>query len=200
MPPFWIGLALIVALTPCAPATLKATDDLPPATQPATAPASLGTQRAEKLKAGVAAFEMNVWYIGDQDKPFYTVVLHVAPMAIKKSDPFNLYPRINEATAVKMIDLLLGEGDLDRAVDTSLAVNRKQTPTVPGFHLTVSEHLPTQTIEFDEAIGFDLRMLKKLDSLRTFLDGDAARDVDFLINRLSGWRKEWTKQQAANEG
>ncbi len=65
-----------------------------------------------------------------------------------------------------------------------------------GYHFTVAECLATQMIEYDEPIGWDLSTVKKLDALRAVVEGDPGHEMDVLINRLSGFRKQWEKQAA----
>jgi hypothetical protein len=46
---------------------------------------------------------------------------------------------------------------------------------------------------FYEPIGWDLKMLARLDAMAKVLDEDAARKMALLLDRLSGFRKEWQK-------
>ena len=57
---------------------------------------------------------------------------------------------------------------------------------MPGYTLKVGN--------FHEDLGWGLPMLKRLDGLRKVLDGDAAKEMDLLLGRLSGLRKQWEKE------
>ena len=50
-----------------------------------------------------------------------------------------------------------------------------------------------------EILFWDLAMLKRLDSIRKVLDGEAAKQMDALLERLAPLRQEWTKAAADPE-
>lgn len=81
-----------VLLAALAAAPILAADATPPSDRPAvknevtpsTQPSSEAAKRADRLRTVVKSFALSVWYVGPQDKPLYTLVLHVAPMEIRR--------------------------------------------------------------------------------------------------------------------
>jgi hypothetical protein len=84
------------------------------------------------------------------------------------------------------------DGFLDRADDLQSNV-KLPPPTMPGYTLTVA----TKGLQLRQDLGWGLPMLRRLDALRTMLDGDAAKEMDLLLGRLSGLRAQWEKEGAA---
>jgi hypothetical protein len=141
--------------------------------------------RAKQLKADIKTFRLTLTYNGDEDKPYYNLTLSVPPIAYDRSTRFYELVQVSEGQATKIIDHLVGDGFLSKAEDKS----KRPQPTMPCYTLTVGN--------FYEDLGWGLPMLKRLDGLRKVLDGDAAKGMDFLLNRLSGWRKQWEKEAKA---
>ena len=69
-------------------------------------------------------------------------------------------------------------------------------PKMPGYTMQVDVG---QVVFYDD-LGWGLPMLKRLDGLRKVLDGDAATQMDFLLGRLAGHRREWEKAATKKEG
>ena len=157
---------------------------------PTTQPSAKVAARAGQLKAGVKSLSFTLSYRGDQDKPYYRLMLSVQPVVRFKVNSFDLYAQITEQQATKIIDHLMTEGYLDRALD----LNRDESPALPPepyYTMTVHSDGPPRPFGFQEWLGFDLKMLKRLDGVRAVLDGDAAKQMDFLLGRLSGHRRQW---------
>ena len=49
-------------------------------------------------------------------------------------------------------------------------------------------------VELYQALGWDLKMIERLEALQPALAGDAAKDMEFLLARLSGIKREWQKK------
>jgi hypothetical protein len=143
----------------------------------------LGAKRAAILKANVKDFQLGLSYFGSSGKPYYELLLSVPKENIKQSDAFFLVSQLSEDQALKIIAHLADSGALDRAVENDAAV-KLQDPT---YRLKVS----AGELRLSESLGFDLDLLKRLDGLRSVLDGNPAKDMDFLLGRLSGHRKVW---------
>lgn len=154
-------------------------------------PTEQALARAKQLKAGIKTFRLGLYYNGDEDKPFYRLTLKVG--AVEQSGPFQRLVSITEEQATKIIDHLATEGFLDEAFDLR-AKTKQPPPTSPGYVMMAS----IQGIGFQQDLGWGLPMLKRLDGLRTVLDGDAAKEMDFLLGRLTGLRKEWEKAGIGN--
>ncbi len=162
---------------------------------PATQPTPKATARAEQLKAGVKTFTLTLNYRGEQDKPYYRLMLSVQPVVRFKGNAFDVYTQITEAQATKIIDYLITEGFLDRALD----LNRNRSPAPPPeSYYTMAVHVDAN-VGFEEWLGFDMNMLKRLDGLRAVLDDDAAKQMDLLLGRLSGHRKQWETAAPATQ-
>ena len=143
--------------------------------------------RAEQLKAKAKSFRLQLEYNGNQDKPYYNLTLSVPPTGYDRSNPFYRLVQINETQAIKIIDYLAAEGLLDHAVD--LRGNKVLPPAMPGYILTVA----TTEHQLRQDLGWEMQMLKRLDELRKVLEGDAAKEMDVLLGRLAGHRREWEK-------
>jgi inhibitor of cysteine peptidase len=144
-------------------------------------------ERVRALKADLGSFVLRLVYCGDQDKPFYVLVLHVGPME-EKSAPFFEVVTITEAQAARLIDHLAADGFLSRAGPPVSGAGE------PCYVLTVQSK---STGAMAENLGWDAGMLARLDGLRSVMDGDAAKAMDFLVGRLSGLRQMWAKSAAA---
>ena len=156
---------------------------------PATQPTAKAAERAKALNENSGSFRLELWYQGEQDKPYYALTLAVRPIQRRRSSPFQLDVQISEAQAKRIIDHLAAEGFLDQAIDAE----NKAIPAPPGSSYTIKVIYIDQAgrHELHSELGFDLNMLKRLDGLRAVLEGDAAKQMDFLLVRLSGHRRQW---------
>jgi hypothetical protein len=103
-----------------------------------------------------------------------------------KAEDATLVVTVREAQTIKIIDDLATDGFFDRADDLKVKVQRPPH-TMPGYTLTVT----AEEVALREDLGRGLPMLRRLDALRTMLDGDAAKEMDLLPGRLSGLRAQW---------
>jgi hypothetical protein len=160
--------------------------------------ADLAQARAKELKAGIKSFRLQLNYNGDEDKPFYRLALRVG--AVEQSGPFKRLVSITEEQATKIIDHLGADGFLRQAKQWNSLWNTPLKFAKPqGYVLKVSGFADEQgrfrgDLFWYEELGFDPAMLKRLDGLRKVLDGDAAKEMDSLLGRLSGHRRQWTAQ------
>lgn len=101
-----------------------------------------------------------------------------------------LVVRIDKKLAEALLDHLAETGYFARA--DYIAPNMRKTfkrPPAPAYLLTVS----CGGWGFQENLGWDVKMLKRLDALRTVLKGDAAKAMDKLLKALEPQRKKWEK-------
>jgi hypothetical protein len=63
----------------------------------------------------------------------------------------------------------------------------KRVPIGPAYTLQIGK--------FSRNLGWGLPMLHRLDALRKVLDGKAAKEMDVLLGRMSGLRKQWQKEE-----
>ena len=80
--------------------------------------------------------------------------------------------------AKKIIDYLTTEGFLDRAK----LPDRPTKPSVPPQGPT---YVLSRWSDLSENLGWGLPMLQRLDGLRTVLDGEAAKKMDVLLERMA---------------
>lgn len=177
MPRFAIIFLLVAGI----PVAADSQADPPREIKPCPMP---GEFRAKELKEGIKTFRLELNYNGDEDKPFYRLTVSVLPIGPDRNNPFHRIAQVSEEQASKIIDFLAVDGFLTKAVD--LRTKKLPQPKMPGYTLKVGN--------FCEDLGWGLPMLKRLDGLRKMLDGDAAKGMDFLLTRLSGFRKQWEKE------
>jgi hypothetical protein len=190
---FLLSLTLIALL-----ANVRAGQAAPPPAQeprlregaprPAQPPAAAAA-RAAKLNADLKTFTLRIVYIGDEEKPYYRLLLSVPVLPGKDRDnPFFQQARINQAQAGCIVERLAKDGCLDTALDG----NRDRGPVPPKepyYALVVRVEHGGDPSQFEEWLRLDSPLLyQRLDGLRQALDGDAARGLDLLIERLSGHR------------
>ncbi len=163
---------------------------------PAKQPTAKAAARSDQLTAAIKSFRLQLEYNGSQDKPYYNLTLSVPGIAYDRKNAFYPQVRITEEQAQRVIDYLANEGLLDQADDLKPgAVKKYPAPTMPGYTI----RLTTDQIVFLGDIGWGLPMLRRLDGLRKVLDGDAAKQMDLLLGRLAGHRKEWEKAGTKDE-
>ncbi len=150
--------------------------------------------RVRKIKADVKNFTLTLHYRGPQGgkskgklRP-RSLVLSVPQMVVDAVPGFN-YLTISGKQAGKIIDHLASEGFFARSVDTSRM--KMKTPKGPAYTLRVGCSRFSLLMD----LGWDLKMLKRLDGLRKVLDGEAARAMDRLIKRFGGHRRKWENAQ-----
>lgn len=147
------------------------------------------TKRAESMKANIATFRLELNYSGQEDKPFYRLIVSVPVIDQLANNPFHRIVQIKDAEAIRIIDHLARDGFLDQAVD--LRQSERPPLAVPGYSLKAV----TGNISMVEDLGWGLPMLQRLDGLRDVLPETAMKDIEFVLTRLSGLRKQWEAEQ-----
>jgi len=155
----------------------------------ATKPSKLATERANMLKADVKKFSLELAYNGEQDKPYYHLSLKV--LGTDQASIFHLASQISEEQATAIIDQLALDGFLDNAVQGPFK-QPVTPPNGPHYVMTVKLLNPSNLV-FQERLTWDIKMLHRFDELRKLLKDDAARDMDFLLGRMAGHRRQWEK-------
>jgi hypothetical protein len=158
---------------------------------PTTRPTPQAAARAKILKEEIKTFRLDLSYHGEQDKPYYRLLLSVPGISVRRTSPFDLHAQIDEVQAGKIIDHLATEGFLDQAIDA--AFKEIPAPPTPCYTMIVSSGGEAHRHEFYAVLGWGLPMLKRLDGLRAVSDADATKQMDVLLGRLSGLRREWEK-------
>ena len=150
----------------------------------------LGRKREQDLKAGLAAFRLDLRYFGPQDKPFYQLTLSTQPVPQLASDPFHPFVAIDRAQAEKIVALLASDGYLDRAVDELSQDITLRVPKGPTYYLVVqAQDNGVINVRMHEDLGWLPKLLDRLDALKKVLDPKPAAALDTLITRL-GPRRE----------
>jgi hypothetical protein len=156
----------------------------------ATEPSKVATERAGELKADLKTFTLSLNYNGPQDKPYYHLLLSVPqPPGDDRANPFYQHVQVTEKQAEAIIDYLVIEGFFDRAQEAFL-----RTPVPPYYQLSVQVDGKGHPARYGEFLGWNLKMIQRLDGLRKVVEGDAGKAVDILIARMTGHRTEWEKQ------
>ena len=145
-------------------------------------------------------------YWGDQDKPFYQITYHLGDFApAAGNNPFDRVTKLDRDAMLKLLDALAKDGFIAAARD----ISTKDIKPSLGYSLTLTakkkeageefKKLGWQSIKGDghvelyQPLGWDLKMIERLEKLQPALAGDAAKDLEFLLGRLSGLKREWQK-------
>jgi hypothetical protein len=146
-------------------------------------------------------------YSGEQDKPFYQVTYHLGDYdAGDKSNPFNRATKLDREAMLKLLDALAKDGFLAAAEDYST----KKLQPVRGYSLRLTakkfggadefKQPGWQAIQEDghvelyQPLGWNLKMIQRLEALQPSLGGEAAKDMELLLGRLSGLKREWEQK------
>jgi hypothetical protein len=146
-------------------------------------------ERVKLLKADWKKFTLSLRYFGESGKPFYNLTLRVPQI---KDDRPTFWPaaQLNEKQATAIIDHLVKDGYLRRAGNQ--AKKDLKAPAGPTYGLFVRG---PRGLELYEFLGWDLKMLKRLDALNAVLSGEARKKMDLLLGRLSGYRRHWETEK-----
>jgi hypothetical protein len=145
-------------------------------------------------------------YYGDQDKPFYQITYHLGDFdAGASGNPFDRVTKLDREAMLKLLEALAKDGFIAAARDIT---TKDIKPTI-GYNLTLTakkagageefKKLGWQAIKGDghvelyQPFGWDLKMIERLEGLQPALKGEAAKDMEFLLGRLSGLKREWQK-------
>jgi len=151
-------------------------------------------KRAEAMKANAKTFRRVLNHNGERGKPFYGLIVSVPPAACYLNRPFCRIMFVKEQEASRIIDYMARDGFLDHAGD--LGGNVKIPPSaMPGYTMKVM----AGDVSLCEDLGWGLPMIQRLDDLRDSLPDGGKKDMDLLLGRLSGWRKQWEADQPAIE-
>jgi hypothetical protein len=161
------------------------------AESPRKQPTPKAAARAAQLLSGVKAFQIDVLHYGTTDKPFYNLTLSVPWLTRVTEPPFHPLVLIDVDDARKIIGYLLDSGALDNAQEGE-SITPGHAPTTAYYVLNIrAEPKSWQKVVYQESLGWGLPMLDRLEGLRKALQGGAARKMDLLLGRLSGYRKTW---------
>jgi len=158
--------------------------------RPSTAVSKKAATLVRLFKADIARFTLDIRYFGPKDKPYNQLALCAGKMKDRHSRSWPA-AQLTANAARKVIDHLAADGFFDRAKNITLAT--VEMPKGPAYTLMVSGANGQQ---FYESIGWDPKMLARLDALAEVLDGDAAKKMPLLLSRLSGLRKKWQEDAA----
>jgi len=168
-----------------------------PAARAASGPSAKAAARAELLTAGVKSLRLDVLHYGVSDKSLYSLTLTVPWFSRTIEPPFHPLVIIDAEAARKIIGYLAESGALDKAQEGEL-INSDRAPTTAWYVLNVQvtrKYGPK--LVYQESLGWGLPMLNRLEGLRKVLEGDAAKAMDRLLSRLSGYRRQWEQGSAS---
>jgi uncharacterized protein (TIGR03067 family) len=146
----------------------------------------LRTRKAvDMLKANLDSFSLFVSFSGDDKAPYGTIELgtHCSPKS--KTPPHWLgCADLGREGAAKVIDHLAASGFFDRATaipmsDQDARVKFYSSKKEPYYSWQAAAAYKDP--QYHEILGWDQKMLQRLDALRAVLDGDAAKLMDKLL-------------------
>jgi hypothetical protein len=163
----------------------------------------LTTERMKTLRTCESLTAMFRYY-GDQDKPFYEITYHLGDYdATGSKNSFHRDTKLERDAMFKLLDALAKDSFIGKAGD----ISTKDIKPRVGYNLTLVakkkdagdefKKLGWQSINGDghvelyQPFGWDLKMIERLEKLQPALAGDAAKDMEFLLGRLSGLKREW---------
>ena len=127
-----------------------------------------------------------------KEDPYCDLRLGVRPFAYKSARPKVQLARLTKAQAKKLIDHLTAEGYLDQAVE----LGKQKIPQRSLLDNCYTLQVSTQNLQLHEDLGWGPAMLKRLNGLRTALEGDAAEAMDALLAALAEDRRKWEMEAA----
>jgi beta-lactamase regulating signal transducer with metallopeptidase domain len=174
---------------PCEPVVCRLAADQETQKGPGQ-PTALAAGRAAKLLGDLKTFTLQLNYSGQQEKPYYHLLLSVPPLPGKDRDnPFYRQARVTEQQARVVIEYLVKDGYFDVALDGHRNASPAR-PTESYYSLDLRVENDGNPVGFEEWLPLAKPLLyQRLDGLRGALEGDAAKDMDLLIGRLAGERR-----------
>jgi len=142
--------------------------------------------RLKALQDNLDRFSFYLSYFGEEEKPFYRLLLQVPPLALSKMPSLYAQAQLQPDEARALIDHLARIGELTSATDCTGQAVKDRAPR-PGYTLTMRAGFHI----CEHPLGWDLAMIRRLDAIRAVLHGDAARAMDTLLGRLTGLRAAW---------
>ena len=146
-------------------------------------------ERLKALKANPNVFILSLRYRGGKDKPYRGLVLYGRGLEITNLRSNTRWVMISKEEVLRILDHLAADGCLARA---------QNNPSVgplgwdwTGYSLTVEGQDVTSLTEY---LGWNPTMLRRLDSLRSVLKGEAAKAMDEVLDRLSDERRKWAEE------
>jgi beta-lactamase regulating signal transducer with metallopeptidase domain len=151
-------------------------------------------ERAELLREHADEFEFSLEYRGKEEMSYRSLLLE-GPAAPPRGPLVAgcLGARLSKEQVLKLIEHLRTEGFLANAAN--IAEKEMAFPTGPTYTLIVRG--PERTAFYEE-LGWDLKMIDRIDAIATVLEGSAAKAMQTLIDRLSDQRKEWKALSAVS--
>lgn len=163
------------------------------AESPRKQPTPKAAARAGQLLSGIKSFRLDILHYGVTEKPFYNLTLSVPWLTRSVEPPFHPLVLIDADEARKIIGYLADSGALDNAQEGE-SIAPGHAPSTAYYVLNIrAEPKSWQKVVYQESLGWGPPMLDRLEGLRQALRGDAARKMDLLLGRLSGYRKTWQR-------
>ena len=125
-------------------------------------------------------------------KSYCEVRLGVQPFVYTSDKPDLRLVRLSPLQAKRLIDHLAAEGFLCQAVELGKQKIPQRDLSKNCYTLQVS----TKSLQLHEDLGWGPGLLKRLEGLRTALDGDGAEAMSALLTTLDDDRKAWEREAA----
>jgi len=144
----------------------------------------------ELLKANIRTFILTIDYRGPATggkSPSLLLCVSPPPPMVTLANVERLYSRVTEDEARKIIDTVVAEGILGRAIAAGQADVR---PITTGYVMKIR----ASGESFETDLGADLATVHHLDVLRQALDGNAAQVMDNFLVFLKDSQKKWAEE------
>ncbi len=159
-------------------------------------PLNLTAHRKALLTKSLADFTLNLHYNGDQEKPFYALLLSTKPVPQLASDPFSPNIVITEQDAAALIGYLAKAGILRDAQSMEVAASVRQDNTT-GYLMNIRGKITGAYWKYP--LGWDLALCRKLDAFGAQVPEKARPAMVSLQGRLSGLRGWWEAEDALQQ-
>ena len=141
-------------------------------------------RRADRIKRSLDSFEFRISPEGENGKPFFRLLLSVAPLPAQQEDQslFDRRVRITKEEATRLIDFL---GRDEFFLNSAYEVSAEQDfPPLAPYDQNYVVTLTTQKIRLWQDWAWGPMLVKRLRGLGAVLGGKAAEEMHSLISRL----------------
>lgn len=153
--------------------------------------------RQARLKQEVAQFGLELNFVGEHGKPYYTLHLQMQPQDNDGTRAFYRVVVITTPEAQALIDSLAKDGALRDAISMETAANNSLAPA-NGYTMSITGDIRGKgdLAAWSLALGWDLAMYRQLQALRAQIPAHGQQGMDTLLTSLNGMREQWAATDA----
>jgi hypothetical protein len=150
-------------------------------------------QRAALLRKHIAGFRMYVQLGGPKDLKFPSFTFRVDGLEDGAAPPIS----ISRSEVAAIVEHLATDGFFEAAQDVGIGGfgGWEPYPTGPCCILYVQAGDVWNHYSFTENLGWNAKMVQRLEGLRKVLDGDAAKAMDGVLKALEPLKRKWEGRQ-----